>query len=234
MSPLLDPGDAPKKAPLLKKAYGVVLEIGPGVGDNIKYYVRSQVERLVLVEPNAHMHPRLRAKANEAGYSEADGSLLLLGCGGAAGDEKALALAGVGSESVDSLMAIHVLCGIPGPAQAVELYRRLLKPGGLLAFYEHVRSDQRFVVGWQMWYTKWIWPHAFDGCCLERQTGAWIMGGPTAARGRMLENGVGMVDGVGGWEDDVKRRWREVHIQKPEEQPRYSCVPHVIGWVIKA
>lgn len=36
LSPMLDPGDEPHKAPLLRKAYGQVLEIGPGVGDNIK------------------------------------------------------------------------------------------------------------------------------------------------------------------------------------------------------
>lgn len=231
LSPLLDPGDAPQKSPLLRKAYGTVLEPGAGVGDNIKYYVRSQVERLILVEPNTAMHPRLRAKANASGYFESDGSLLLLGCGAAASDEKALALAGVGSESVDCVMAIHVLCGIPGPAQAVELYRRLLKPGGLFAFFEHVRSNQREIVAWQQWYTKWIWPYAFDGCCLERQTGAWILGGPEAAKGRPLENGTGL---VGGWESEVKRRWKDASCEVPKGQPRFSFLPHVSGWVVKA
>lgn len=154
MSPVLDPGDKPNKAPLLAKARGTVLEIGPGVGDNIKYYNRSLVHRLILVEPNTNMHAALREKANQSGYFDQDGSLLLLGCGGAASDEKALALAGVGPDSIDSLMAIHVLCGIPQPAEAVEMYRRILKTGGLLTFYEHVRSDQRFTANWSVYLSN--------------------------------------------------------------------------------
>ena len=234
MSPLLDPGDRPHKAPLLRRAYGTCVEIGPGVGDNIKYYRRDHVERLVLVEPNTNMHPALRAKANESGYYDDDASLLLLGCGGAASDELALAKAGVGSGSVDSIMAIHVLCGIPQPAAAIEMYRRLLKPGGLLVFYEHVRSSQRYTAEWQRWYTDVIWPHAFDGCCLDRPTGAWIVGGEEAARGKSLTNGTEMVNGVGGMEEDVRGRWREVRIVEPEGQKRFAATPHVLGWGVKA
>lgn len=234
MSPLLDPGDRPIKQPLLRRAYGTVLEIGAGVGDNIKYYDRAQVERLVLVEPNTNMHPALRAKANAAGYFDADGSLLLLGCGGAASDERALNRAGLTDGTVDSVVAIHVLCGIPAPAAAIEMYRRLLKPGGLLVFYEHVRSSQRYTADWQRWYTDLIWPYAFDGCCLDRPTGAWIVGGEEAAKGKALANGTELVNGVGGMEEDVRRRWRDVKIVEPEGQKRYATTPHVLGWAVKA
>ena len=80
ISPRMDSGHRPNKAPLLSKAYGTTVEIGPGVGDNIKYY-GSQVSRLILVEPNINMHPALRTKANESGFFEHDDTLLLLGCG---------------------------------------------------------------------------------------------------------------------------------------------------------
>ena len=157
MSPVLDPKDTPNKAPLCAKANGVVLEVGAGVGDNIKYYVRSQVKKLILVEPNLNMHPALQVKAHQSGYFEQDGSLLLLGCGAAPSDESDLAVAGVGPESVDSIVSIHVLCGIPNPDGAVELYRTVLKPGGLLVFFEHVRSDQKITSDLQSWYTRNIW-----------------------------------------------------------------------------
>lgn len=233
MSPMLDPGDEPIKAPLLKKAYGTVLEIGAGVGDNIKYYRRGKIERLVLVEPNTNMHPKLRAKAADSGFVESDGSLLLLGCGGAASDEKALALAGIGPDSVDTIASIHVLCGIPGPDTAVEMYRRLLKRGGLLLFFEHVRSEESETAQWQDWYTQQFWPHVFDGCCLNRPTGDWIIRGLDGDKG--VGNGVttgageSLVDGVG-----KEKRWKDFQIKAPHNQPKYTCLPHVEGWAIKA
>ncbi len=236
LSPLLDPVDEPMKRPLLAKGRGVVLEIGAGVGDNIKYYDRRQVERLILVEPNADMHPLLRAKANASGYKEMDASLLLLGCGGAASDELALEKAGIGAGSVDTIMVIHVLCSIPGPAEAVELYRRLLKPGGQLVFCEHVKNEERTTAQWQTWYTKKIWRTAFDGCELDRPTGEWIVNGPnTATNGIATSRGGAMINGAhleaGG---ALKKRWREYEIKAPDDQNKYSLIPHVVGWATKA
>lgn len=233
MSPMLDPGDKPHKAPLLAKCYGVVLEIGPGVGDNIKYYTRSNVERLILVEPNTNMHPELRDRANKAGYFDSDGSLLLLGCGGAASDELALSRAGIGPSTIDSLASIHVLCGIPNPDAAVELYRRLLKPGGLLVFYEHVRSEERFIADWQSWYTRYIWKNAFDGCELDRPTGAWIIGGPQVVVHNTLITGKELVNGISGLSDGVVKRWKQCVIEAPAEQQKFAITPHVKGWAIK-
>ncbi|KAI9720768.1 MAG: hypothetical protein M1828_005560 [Chrysothrix sp. TS-e1954] len=231
MSPALDPGDKPVKAPLLAKCYGTVVEIGPGVGDNIKYYHRTRVERLVLVEPNTDMHSALRSKANNAGYFEKDASLLILGCGGAASDEPALAAAGVGPETVDCVASIHVLCGIPNPALAIELYRRLLKPNGLLVFYEHVRSDQPIAASWQRWYNN-FWPTFFDGCCLDRPTGAWIAEGPQAADGKGLVSGLEMVNGADPVFDGG-RRWKQIKMERPKGHQKDTCLPHVLGWAIK-
>lgn len=234
LSPMLDPGDAPIKGPLLAKGRGVVLEIGAGVGHNIKYYDRRRVERLILVEPNVDMHPRLRAMANASGYRETDASLLLLGCGGAASDELALENAGVGAGTVDTVMTIHVLCSIPGPADAVELYRRLLKPGGQLVFYEHVKNEEKATAQWQTWLTELIWRTAFDGCELDRPTGEWIIKGPSTAT-RAMSTGRAMINGAhleaGG---SLKERWRDYEIKAPDGQSKYSCTPHVMGWAIKA
>lgn len=234
LAPLLNKEEMKIKQPLMARAYGTTLEIGAGVGTHLKGYSRSKVTRLILVEPNASMHPSLRENANAAGFTESDGSLLLLGCGGAAADETPLALAGVGSDSVDTIVSIHVLCGIPHHDQAIEMYRRMLHPGGLFLFYEHVRSTFRYSADWQSWYTQVIWPYAFDGCCLDRQTGALIAGGPSAVDKRPLTNGVDMVSPITGWDENVKRRWKEFHIDQPEAQVAYSCLPNVYGWAVKA
>jgi len=227
LSPALDPGDAPHKRPLLAHAHGVVLEIGPGVGDNIKYYERSSISRLVLVEPNGRMHAALRRRAAESGFHECDGTLQLLGCGGGVGDEAALQRAGVGSGSIDTVVVVHVLCSVPRPALAAEMYRRLLRRGGSLLFYEHVRSTEPQAAAWQAWLTRWVWRAAFDGCELDRPTGAWIKNGPA-----FVDVGTEARDHQ---EDESgERRWTEWRMEAPEGQARFACTPHVWGWGVKA
>lgn len=217
----------------MARAHGTVLEIGAGVGSHINSYIRSKVTRLILVEPNANMHAQLRAKANEAGFYENDGSLLLLGCGGAATDETPLSLAGVGTDSVDTIVSIHVLCGIPGPAQAIEMYRRILRSGGLFLFYEHVQSTSEDAAGYQELYTTYVWPQLFDGCMLTRPTGALIAAGPTAIE-KPLSNGLDLVDPVKGWDERVKRRWSEFHIKTTPKTTAHTLLPEVVGWGIKS
>ena len=131
-------------------------------------------------------------------------------------------------------MSILVLCGIPKPAEAIEMYRRMLKPGGLLAFYEHVRSDKPFTANWQAWYTRMIWPKAFDGCCLDRPTGAWIMAGPNAASGRDLITGKELAHSVNGVNELVHERWSDYQIASPKDQRSHSMTPHVMGYAVKA
>lgn len=227
LSPALDPGDAPHKRPLLAHAHGVVLEIGPGVGDNIKYYERSRISRLVLVEPNARMHAALRRRASESGFHEGDGTLQLLGCGGGASDEAALRCAGVGAGSIDTVVAVHVLCSVPRPALAAEMYRRLLRRGGSLLFYEHVRSTEPQTAAWQACLTRWVWRTAFDGCELDRPTGEWIKNGPGFVD-VATEAGHREKDGSG------ERRWAEWRMELAEGQARFACTPHVLGWGTKA
>ena len=233
MSPLFASAEHPVKTPLYAKASGTVLEVGPGMGANMSYYT-SKVTRIILVEPNADMHPALRKKANKAGYWESDGSLLLLGCGGGISDERALNLAGVGLHSVDTIITINVLCGIPSPAEAIEMYRRLLKPGGLLIFYEHVRSEEQFSADCQTFYTRTIWPSLFDGCCLDRPIGAWIIAGPDAAQSGKVVIGEKRAS---SWEEghhNVQKRWADYHVNVPDGQAKFALLPHIGGWAVTA
>ncbi len=225
VSPIMDRDDGPHKAALLAQAYGTVLEIGAGVGDNIKYLTRNRITRLVLVEPNIHMHAALRKKANAADFREDQGSLLLLGCGAAAPQEAELTEAGFRPESVDCVLTVHVLCSLPQPASTIELYRRLLRPGGLLIFYEHVKSEDESTAAWQDVYTRYIWREAMDGCELDRPTGAWIMNGAAAAE---THEGGALPAAFD------KKRWTKCDIGKPKGQNKYTCLPHVQGIAVKA
>jgi cyclopropane fatty-acyl-phospholipid synthase-like methyltransferase len=55
---------------VIKLAYGTVLEIGPGSGEWIRQYDKTQVTKIYGVEPNKDHHESLRKKAKEAGLAD--------------------------------------------------------------------------------------------------------------------------------------------------------------------
>jgi hypothetical protein len=70
-----------------------------------------------------------------------------------------------------------VLCSVPGQARALGELRRVLRPGGELRLYEHVRpSNPRTAAVWQRVDDWGIWPHLAGGCHAARDTEAAIIG----------------------------------------------------------
>jgi ubiquinone/menaquinone biosynthesis C-methylase UbiE len=125
---------------------GVVLDIGAGHGHVTAYLPRETVTCYVALEPNTDMHDEIRRVAAKAGYFEHDGSLKILGCGAGDVDTVVEALGGVEGQCVDTMTAILTLCTIPDGKKVIEeLVRRVLKPGGVFLYYEHVRSDREDV-----------------------------------------------------------------------------------------
>lgn len=165
-SATVDEGGRPVKEQLLPQAYGAVLDIGAGHGHSLKYLDRKRVTTYIALEPNALMHDNLRATANAAGYSEADGSLRILGCG--AQDIPP-------DVHADTLLSILVLCTIPEPRQVLSrLVKDVLVPGGTLLFYEHVLNPHADVAWWQRFLAP-LWASVFDGCRIDRPTPEWIV-----------------------------------------------------------
>jgi ubiquinone/menaquinone biosynthesis C-methylase UbiE len=169
---------------------GVVLDVGAGLGTTL-HYLSPAVERVVAVEPNAHMHAGLRAAGAAAGFT-GDGRLTVLG---ASADALPLPDA-----SVDTVVAVLVLCSVPHPAAAVAELHRVLKPGGALVFLEHVAPQRgtgsssssgsggdpaaRHDDGaWaaleaRLLMAGGLWPWLGDGCHLDRTTDATIRAQP--------------------------------------------------------
>lgn len=118
------------------------------------------------------MHPELRKSAGARGFTEADGTLVILSCGA---EDILSVLAALGKgQSVDTIVSILTLCSIPEPEQTLSsLVREVLKPGGTLLFYEHVLSHRSDVAWWQRFWTP-LWKLGFDGCRLDRPTHLWI------------------------------------------------------------
>lgn len=147
------------RAELIAGARGRVLEIGAGTGLNLDHY-GSEVDELVLTEPDPHMSKRLRerlaASGREADVVEAPAEQLPFE-----------------DHSFDTAVVTLVLCTVPDPAKSLEEIRRVLRPGGELLFLEHVRSSDPGLAGWQDRFER-PWKFLADGCRCNRDTAATI------------------------------------------------------------
>ena len=72
-------------------------------------------------------------------------------------------------ESFDVAVASLVLCSVPDQASALAEIRRVLRPGGELRFYEHVRAQEPRLARIQR-RADIIWPLTAGGCHTARVT----------------------------------------------------------------
>jgi SAM-dependent methyltransferase len=130
-----------------------VVELGPGVGANLRHVPHRA--RLIAIEPNPHMHPRLHAAAAKRGVR------LEL-------HARMAEQTGLEDHSVDAVISSLVLCSVAGPAAVLAEVRRILRPGGTFRFVEHVVAKPRtFTRGMQRVLRRpWAW--TFEGCSCER------------------------------------------------------------------
>ena len=148
-------GAAGHRDELLAGAAGRVIEVGAGHGINFAHYPAT-VTDVVAVEPE----PSLRARAEEAARQApvpvhvSDGVAELLP-----------ATDGEFDVAVTSL----VLCSVRDAGAALREIRRVLKPGGELRFYEHIRAADPGFARYQK-IVDFVWPHLAGGCHLVRTT----------------------------------------------------------------
>lgn len=117
---------------LVHAASGMVLELGPGLGNQLCRFDKTAVTRIVGIENNESMAPDVDRQIKEHGL-DAIYELIISGVE----DSTALERHGIVADSVDTVVSIQVLCSVPDPAAiAKELYQ-LLKPGGKFIFWEH-------------------------------------------------------------------------------------------------
>jgi ubiquinone/menaquinone biosynthesis C-methylase UbiE len=138
---------------------GRVMEVGAGTGLNFPHYPASVAE-VVAVEPE----PYLRSRTMEAA-SAAPVPIRVV-------DGTAADLPAADGE-FDAVVVSGLLCSVPSAADALLEFRRVLRPGGELRFYEHVRSrDPAFALGQAL--ADLVWPRLLGGCHAGRDTGAAI------------------------------------------------------------
>ena len=148
-------GAAEHRDRLLAGAAGRVIELGAGHGLNFPHYPAS-VKEVLAVEPE----PYLRERAEEAA---AEAPVPVTAVDGVADRLPAE------DESFDVAVASLVLCSVPDQASALAELRRVLRPGGELRFYEHVRSEHPGLATLQDVLAP-AWPHLGGGCHPNRRT----------------------------------------------------------------
>jgi ubiquinone/menaquinone biosynthesis C-methylase UbiE len=80
--------------------------------------------------------------------------------------------------SVDAVVVMGVLCTVPVPAAALREIRRVLRPGGELRFWEHVRSEHGLFRVLQRTLDRLFWTRSLGGCETTRDTlGAIVAAG---------------------------------------------------------
>ena len=129
-------GDRQTAVPdLVSKASGIVLELGPGIGSQLSRYDKSKITKIYGVEPNVDLHESLRENVKMSGLSDV---YEIVPCG--IEDVVELKKRGIALNSVDTVLSVQVLCSVPDPDEMMRRLYALLRPGGQLVVYEHVKS----------------------------------------------------------------------------------------------
>ncbi|KAI1288842.1 S-adenosyl-L-methionine-dependent methyltransferase [Xylaria venustula] len=154
---------------LVEAASGVILELGPGPGNQIHRFSPS-VTHIYGVEPNLSYKDVIEAKVKEHGlqnkYTFVAARLE---------DSDILEEAGITEDSLDTVLCIQVLCSVQNPKKVMKQVWKLLKPGGKFIFWEHGWSKHPLTMAEQALLNP-AWS-TFVGCHMTRDVLADILGG---------------------------------------------------------
>ncbi|WP_406636767.1 class I SAM-dependent methyltransferase [Pseudarthrobacter quantipunctorum] len=138
---------------------GFVVEIGAGDGSSFALYPPA-VTHVLAIEPDDYLRGIAAARAASAPVP------VTVRAGAAEHIPAADA-------SVDAVVSSLVLCSVSEQAPVLAEIRRVLRPGGTLAFYEHVRSENRLIAAVEDVLAP-AWQRFAGGCHPNRDTVAAI------------------------------------------------------------
>ncbi|MDL4815215.1 class I SAM-dependent methyltransferase [Actinomadura opuntiae] len=190
-SPAMDrSGGTEHRRALLSGAAGRVLEVGAGAGANFAHYP-PEVTRVVAVEPEPHLRRLATAAAGAAPVpvDVVDGVAEHLD---------------VPDGDFDTVVACLMLCSVTDRAAALAEMHRVLRPGGRLLFFEHVRAESPGLRRVQRTLDATVWPLLTGGCHLANDTESAI-------------------ERAGFTYEQV------THINWPDSRPSLPQTPHILG-----
>ena len=152
-----------KRAQIIPRAHGRVLEIGIGSGLNFDFYDFEKVTEVVGVDPAVSLVAIAKSRA-----SNFDSKISFI--------ETTAESINLESSTFDSAVIGFSLCTIPDPMQALAETHRLLKPGGSLFFMEHGLAPEPNIQKWQHRITP-VWKKIAGGCNLNRNIEELILSG---------------------------------------------------------
>ncbi|KAH8893281.1 S-adenosyl-L-methionine-dependent methyltransferase [Thozetella sp. PMI_491] len=163
---------------VVAQAHGVVLEVGPGSGNQLQRFNLDNITHIFGVEPNTTFAGPFLERLKKIGeVNGLDKKYTPVFCG--IEDGPALEAAGITEGSIDCVVVMQVLCSLPDAKGVARQLYRLLKPGGDLLFWEHTRNSH-FVTRWVQWGWSSIWSLVVGGCRLDApikeilmQAGEW-------------------------------------------------------------
>ncbi|KAK3155259.1 hypothetical protein QOZ80_2BG0200900 [Eleusine coracana subsp. coracana] len=138
-----------------------ILELGVGTGPNFKYYANGDWVNVVGVDPNRHMEDYARAAAVSAGLPPSN-FMFKRGVAEALPAE---------DNSMDVVIGTLVLCSVSNTDMALREINRVLKPGGLYLFIEHVAAPDGAILRFVQGALDPLQQFVADGCHLTRKTG---------------------------------------------------------------
>ncbi|MFG2631640.1 class I SAM-dependent methyltransferase [Streptomyces sp. NPDC048473] len=153
-------GLAAVRSELLAGMSGRVIEIGAGNGLNFAHYPPA-VSEVVAIEPERSLRQLAVRSALRAGIP----------VDVVPGAAEALP---VKSEAFDGAVTSLVLCTVRNVERSLAEIVRVLRPGGELRFFEHVRADDRAMAATQRALDRTVWPLVAGGCHTARDTLAAI------------------------------------------------------------
>lgn len=145
---------------LLEPLMGDILEVGSGTGINFKLYPKAC--RVIASEPSEHMLKYAEARLKMEAI-EADIRLVLAGVGSAELENY------VPKDGFDAIVCTLVLCTIPEPEEAVQRFKKWLKPEGKLIILEHVHAKTQPRKAFHAMLNP-AWKHFAEGCHINRNT----------------------------------------------------------------
>lgn len=153
----------PHREYLARALSGTVLDLGCGTGATFPYLTDVPDLTVYAVEPDPYMRRRAERTAASVGL-DVDVS---------AARAEQLPFA---DDTLDAVLAGMVLCTVDDPAAALAEVARVLRPGGELRFFEHVRGEGRRA-RLQDRATP-LWRRVASGCHANRETGDRIEAHP--------------------------------------------------------
>ncbi|KAJ3498955.1 hypothetical protein NLG97_g719 [Lecanicillium saksenae] len=149
---------------LVGSAHGVVLDLGAGSGNQLHRLEASQLTQVYGIESNSAFIPALAAKVEKLHLEDVYTPVVAR----IEDAEAELAKLGVQAGTVDCILSIQVLCSMTNLESVIQGLHHLLKPGGLLIFWEHQQNEVDWITRTVQGLWNIFWTPVVGSCRLNQ------------------------------------------------------------------